>query len=82
VLGPDEAIFIGKSDVSIAPSPAKLPEPLPTAYGVATPVWVEVPVADEVNETFVALHDVVSGTRVPLIELLSPANKLGKSGRE
>jgi hypothetical protein len=41
-----------------------------------------VPVADEVEECYLEVRDVESGTLVTLLELLSPGNKLHRRGRE
>lgn len=57
----------------------------PPPYGassVAGPVWVELPIADEVSEDFIEIHDVATGKLITLLELLSPVNKINSRGRQ
>jgi len=43
---------------------------------------VDVPMAEEVGETFLEVHEVANGRLVTLLELLSPVNKLSTQGRD
>ena len=79
LLKPDDIVFIGRPDLSVAPAPPRVAEAAaPYAVGV---LEVEVPMADEVYESYLEIHEVRSGSLVTLMELLSPANKLNADGR-
>jgi len=86
LLQPDDMVFVGRPDVSVVPSPAVVAEPEPPPYSAASsrngPVWVELPMADEVSEDFIEIHDVATGKLITLLELLSPVNKINKRGRQ
>ena len=43
---------------------------------------VDVPMADEVSESFLEIREVKTGRLITLMELLSPVNKLSGEGRE
>jgi hypothetical protein len=77
LFSPDDAVFIGRPDVSVLREAA-------TEY-VAPPaeaVWVTVPALDEVAESYLEIRAVDSSKVVTALELLSPANKLHARGRE
>lgn len=85
LLKPDslDIIFVGRPDVSIV---AGQSEPAPAggvvAVADAPAVYdVDLPMADEVGENFLEIHEVQTGKLVTLIELLSPVNKLSPDGR-
>lgn len=81
LVAPDDLAFIGRPDVAvISPTQPRSKQALPLAE--AGVVSIIVPMADEVEETFLEVHDVRSGTLVTVLELLSPANKLHHDGRE
>lgn len=82
VLSPDDPAFLGRPDVAVFAQ--QVAEPLPT-YEVATrrgPVWVELPMMDEVGETYLEIRVVQTSKVVTAIEVLSPANKVSERGRE
>ena len=85
VLSPDDPALLGRPDVAIFTQ--GVAESVAT-YAVAvstqrdTPVWVEVPMTDEVGETFLELRAVQTGQVVTAIEVLSPANKVSERGRQ
>ena len=84
LLTTDELVLIGMTDVSVAGGGAtRPPAPSPDAPSSA-PAAVEtiVPIADEVGESYLEIHDVAEGRLVTALELLSPANKLHAAGRE
>jgi len=84
-LEPSELIFVGRPDivmgrpvaVDIAYEPVGLEES--TAVGVLD---VEVPTNDKLQEWYLEIHDVETGTLVTALEVLSPFNKLHAKGRE
>lgn len=81
LVAPDDLAFIGRPDVAvISPTQPHTKQTLPLAE--AGVVSIIVPMGDEVDEMFLEVHDVSSGTLVTVLELLSPANKLHNDGRE
>lgn len=80
-LSTDDIIFVGRPDLAVTLSGEPVrPHPLPLAdVGV---MEVEVPMEDEVGETYLEVCEVKTGRVVTVLELLSPANKLHKQGRE
>lgn len=80
LLKPDDIVFIGRPDIAVVASQPAFPGPTRIATG--TPVVnVDVPMNDEVQETYLVVHEVKTGALVTLLELLSPANKLFEEGR-
>ncbi|MGH2538145.1 MAG: DUF4058 family protein, partial [Candidatus Promineifilaceae bacterium] len=81
LLTPDDIVFVRRPDVAVvAPGAAAVSAPTrPAAAGV---IEVDVPLADEVSEYYLEIHEVISGRVVTILELLSPANKLHERGRE
>jgi hypothetical protein len=80
-LKPDDIVFIGRPDIAVLTrSPERdsgtRPEP-----GTAV-LEVDVPLSDEVDETFLEVHEVLTGKIVTVLEILSPANKLHAEGRK
>jgi hypothetical protein len=45
-------------------------------------VPVQVPIVDEVSESYLVVRDVAEGQQITVIELLSPANKIHSRGRQ
>jgi hypothetical protein len=74
----DEAVLIGIPDVSlIAP-----PSPTPTQTAILnTPITVEVPLEEEIQERYLEIREAATGRVVTVIELLSPKNKRSGVGR-
>ena len=82
LLKPDDIVFIGRPDIAVATDRTPpLPAAAPSA-SFAGVLEVEVPMADEVGEDYLEIHEVKTGTLVTLMELLSPTNKLHEEGRE
>jgi hypothetical protein len=80
LLKPDDLVLIGRPDVSVT----SVREPA-GSYSLAPaggPVWVDVPMDDEVGENYLEIHEVLTGRLVTLLELLSPANKISPDGRQ
>jgi hypothetical protein len=77
----DDVAFVGRPDIVVLAGlepPAKRLLPL-AASGV---VEVTVPMLDEVNESYLEVHEVATGEVITVLELLSPANKLYNQGRK
>lgn len=80
LLKPDDLVFIGRPDLSVIPS--QEPHQLSSRPLADLDVLeVDVPMSDEVEETFLEVHDVKTGKLVTGVEVLSPINKQGK-GRQ
>lgn len=79
LLGP--ASFVGRPDLSfITERDAQVSYRLSgSPTGV---VEVDVPMEEEVRDTYLEVREVVSGKVVTVVELLSPGNKLHAKGRE
>jgi hypothetical protein len=80
LLEPDDIAFIGRPDIAVVTAgvPALPAGAAPAGTAV---LEVDVPMADEVSETFLQVHEVRTGTLVTILELLSPVNKLSVEGR-
>ena len=77
-----QSVLVGISDVAVLTG--KTAEPTSSVATVSLPVQAEqvtVPVAEEVNERYLEIRDVATGTVVTVIELLSPKNKRPGEGR-
>lgn len=78
----DESVLVGIPDVAVLTG--KTAEPTSSAATVSLPVQPEqvtVPVAEEVNEWYLEIREVGTGSVVTVIELLSPKNKRPGEGR-
>jgi hypothetical protein len=81
LLKADDVVFIGRPDIAVIPHqrPQPMPRPVPLAeMGV---LEVDVPMNDEVEESFLEIREVMTGKLVTILELLSPVNKLHTKGR-
>jgi hypothetical protein len=81
LLQPDDLVFVGRPDVAIGSALPPAPARTPVREAVAV-VDVDVLVSDEVNESYLEIHDVETGALVTALELLSPANKLHPEHRQ
>jgi hypothetical protein len=74
----DETVLIGIPDVVVM-----APTAVTTQTAVlATPMTVEVPIAEEVQERYLEIREAATGRVVTVIELLSPKNKRSGTGRD
>jgi len=83
-LEPDdlEVVFVGRPDVSvIGTSPPASARPASQTGRDVAVLDVEVPLLDEVGESFLEVRQAGSHQVVTVLELLSPANKLHRRGR-
>ena len=82
---PGELVFVGRPDIVVGrPASADVAyEPdegeESTAVGILD---VDVPINDKLQEWFLEIHDVETGTLVTVLEILSPFNKIHPQGRE
>jgi hypothetical protein len=84
-LDPGELVFVGRPDIAVgrpgtlglAPQEDEADES--PAVGVLD---VDVPINDKVDEWFLEIHDVETGTLVTALEILSPFNKFHAQGRK
>jgi hypothetical protein len=81
LLKADDLVFVGRPDLAVA-SAAEVVVSAPQPATSVTVLEVEVPMADEVSENFLEIHEVKTGKLITVLELLSPANKLHRQGRE
>jgi hypothetical protein len=87
LLSLDDLVFVGRPDVAVLTSTTRVAEAQAPAYEVATsslpsPLWVELPTADEVSDNYLEIRPADGGKVITVLELLSPANKLHERGRE
>lgn len=81
LISPDDIVFVGRPDLAVVTDQeTETTDRLPLA--TAGVVNITVPIADEVDEFYLQVHDVSNGELVTILELLSPANKLQHQGRE
>ena len=83
LLTPDDLALIGVPDVAVIPARSFEPGIRPAWAEAGVDVLeVDVPMAEEVGETFLEIREVATGLLVTVLELLSPVNKLNARGRE
>ena len=80
VLKPDDLVFIGRPDIAVVQRQEAAAPRAQVAAATAV-LEVDVPMADEVEETFLEVRDVATGRCVTMLELRSPVNKLS-GGRD
>jgi hypothetical protein len=82
LLKADDLVFVGRPDLAVASAVEGAVLASQPAATSVTVLEVEVPMPDEVSENFLEIHEVKTGKLITVLELLSPANKLHKQGRE
>lgn len=78
----DEGLLVGIPDVAVVTG--KATESTSGTATIALPVQpqkVRVPISEEVNERYLEIREVATGTVVTVIEVLSPKNKRAGEGR-
>ncbi|MGI0491674.1 DUF4058 family protein [Alkalinema pantanalense CENA528] len=75
----DETVLMGIPDVSVMDPPTVKTT---TTAVLDTPITVEIPLEETVQERYLEIREVATGRVVTVIELLSPKNKRSKIGRE
>ncbi|OUL22091.1 DUF4058 family protein [Nostoc sp. 106C] len=77
----EESVLVGIPDVAVITGTG---EPTSSTVTVSLPVQpqkVTIPISEEVNERYLEIREVATGTVVTVIELLSPKNKRSGEGR-
>ncbi len=69
-------------DVMVVDTPFGGRAPAPAGVAVVKPVVVNVPIPEEVQESYLEVREVGTGKVITVIELLSPTNKQPGDGRE
>jgi len=85
LVKPDDIVFVGRPDLALVRPQRQPVKPEMPALALAEPLGVylvDVPMTDEVSESFLEIREVKTGRLITLVELLSPANKLSQDGRE
>jgi len=77
---PDVSVFQRSSDTQSDPKTAAA-EPQRTTATLSEPLVVTVPIAEETQERFLEIREVVTGAIVTVVEALSPKNKRAGEGR-
>ncbi|HEY9648093.1 MAG TPA: DUF4058 family protein [Chroococcidiopsis sp.] len=78
----DESILVGIPDVAIITGKTpELPSTTTTIARSVQPQQVRMPLSEEVNERYLEIREVATGTVVTVIEILSPKNKRAGEGR-
>ncbi len=73
---------IGRPDVAVIEGPgARGPSPKERTVAESAVLEVDLPMMDEVSETYLQVHETATKRVVTVLELLSPANKLHSRGR-
>lgn len=81
-VGMGELVFAGRGDVAVVgPSSLDSQQVEDMATGPEV-VLVELPVPDEIRETYLEVRSVATDRVITLLEILSPTNKRGGEGRE
>ncbi|OUL28703.1 hypothetical protein BV372_24480 [Nostoc sp. T09] len=78
----EESVLVGIPNVAVVTG--KTAEPTSSIATVSLPVQpqkVTIPISEEVNERYLEIREVATGTVVTVIELLSPKNKRSGEGR-
>lgn len=77
----DQSLLVGIPDVAVVTGSLEPAVGTATLSLPAQPQKVRVPIAEEVNERYLEIREVATGTVVTVIEILSPKNKRAGEGR-
>jgi hypothetical protein len=80
ITEPDQRVFVGRPDLAVVGQPAGETAPRP-ASSASSGLTVQVPVPDEVRETYLEVRETGTDYLVTLVEILSPTNKRPGRGR-
>ena len=82
LLAPDDVVFVGRPDIAISPvENAPWPKPMSQIAEASAIYEVDVPMGDEVDESYLEIREVKTAKLITILELLSPVNKLHEDGR-
>jgi hypothetical protein len=76
-----ESILVGIPDVAVT-GVTQNPTSTATLTTIIQPLNIKIPVAQEVQERFLEIREVATGSVITIIELLSPKNKRSGEGRD
>jgi hypothetical protein len=81
ITEPDQRVFVGRPDLAVIsqPVPETALKPTPSASSVFT---VQVPVPDEVRETYLEVRETRTDYVLTVLEVISPTNKRPGRGRQ
>jgi hypothetical protein len=78
----DDSLLVGIPDVSIVSKQTnENPSVVNTTLLLPEPITVTIPIAEEVQERYLEIREVVTGVVITAIEILSPKNKRAGEGR-
>jgi hypothetical protein len=82
-VGPSELVFAGQPDVAaVQPSAAPAGPRVATLPAAPAAITVEVPLPDEIHETYLEVRATENHRVITALEILSPTNKRPGEGRE
>lgn len=79
--GGDDSLLVGIPDVLVVSKSPEQSQPA-TATLPVEPITVTVPMAEEVQERYLEIREVATGSVITTIEILSPKNKRSGEGRQ
>jgi hypothetical protein len=77
----DESLLVGIPDIALTAKASETQAPTATIASVE-PITVTVPIAEEVQERYLEIREVATGSVITAIEILSPKNKRAGEGRQ
>lgn len=77
----DESLLVGIPDIAITTKAPETQAPTATIASIE-PITVTVPIAEEVQERYLEIREVATGSVITAIEILSPKNKRVGEGRQ
>ncbi|MEM6353736.1 MAG: DUF4058 family protein [Cyanobacteria bacterium P01_D01_bin.14] len=77
-----EDLVIGRPDVIAFQTQSDPPQQTKIAIATKSPVTVEVPLPEAIQERYLEVREVATGQVVTVVELLSPSNKRAGQGRQ
>lgn len=82
--GEDESLLVGIPNVSVVGKQPDVSQPAATATlpPLVKPITVTVPLAEEVQERYLEIREVATGSVITAIEVLSPKNQRSGEGRQ
>ncbi|MBF2050702.1 MAG: DUF4058 family protein [Elainella sp. C42_A2020_010] len=80
--GGDDSLLVGIPDVSVVGKSPEQSQLSATATLPVEPITVTVPMAEEVQERYLEIREVATGSVITTIEILSPKNKRSGEGRQ
>lgn len=81
ITEPDQRVFVGRPDLAVVGQPAA-ETPLKPVPSTPSGLTVQVPLPDEVRETYLEVRETGTDYVVTVLEILSPTNKRPGRGRQ